>query len=115
MNLRALLRKPEWSVQRDEKPDSDTVLITAAAKGFGWKQNVVLVAGQAGDNEVSVCFKLFAFILGEHIEFTLSGITDDSYKPSHPRYVAPARASVVEKNLARDTQDFKKRLEEEIR
>ncbi len=96
--LRALRRKPEWSVPRDEKPDSDTVLITAATKGFGWKQNVVLVAGKVADNEVAVCFKLFAFILGENVQFTLNGITDNSYKPSPLRNASPA-----------------KRLEEELR
>jgi hypothetical protein len=102
-------------VIRDEKPDSDTVLITSATKGFGWKQNVVLVAGQVADNEVTVCFKLFGFILGDNVEITLNaGITDDSYKPSPPRNVSLLQSSIAERNLARNTQDFKKRLEEEL-
>jgi tetratricopeptide (TPR) repeat protein len=112
--MRALGRKPEWSASRDEKPDPDAVLITAATKGFGWKQNVVLVAGQVADNEVTVCFKLFGFILGENVQFSLSGISDESYKPAPPRD-ASARLSLAERNLARATQDFKKRLEEELR
>jgi hypothetical protein len=114
--LRALQRKPEWSVTRDQKPDSDTVLITATTKGFGWKQNVLLVAGQVADNEVTVCFKQFGFILGDNVELSLGvGITDDSYKPSPPQNASTARPSLAERNLARNTQDFKKRLEEELR
>jgi hypothetical protein len=113
--LRALRRKPEWNVTRDEKPDSDTVVITATTKGFGWEQNVALVAGQVADNEVTVCFKQFGFILGDKVEFTLSGITDDSYKPSPPQNASTARPSLAERNLARNTQEFKKRLEEELR
>jgi PEGA domain len=114
--VRALGRKPAWSIVRDDRQDADTLLLLADAKGFGWKQNVVLVVGQTADNEVVVTFKLFAFILGGNIQLSLSGVSEDSYQPKHPRYASPpSMASVLEKNLSHDTQEFKKRIEEELR
>jgi hypothetical protein len=112
--IRALGRNPEWSIVRDDRPDPDTVLMIANHSGFGSKQNVTIVATQSADNEVVGCFKLFAFVLGD-IKIGLGGISEDSYKPKHPRYFPTALASTVEGNLSRDTQAFKKRLEEEIR
>jgi hypothetical protein len=112
--IRALGHNPVWSIGRDDKPEPDTVLMMASHSGFGSKQNVTLVATQTVDNEVVVCFKLFAFVLGE-LKIGLGGISEDSYKPKHPRYYSPALATTVENNLSRDNQAFKKRLEEELR
>jgi len=113
--LRALGRKPEWTIRQNDKADDDTQTILADIKRFGSKHNVVLVASQTAENEVTVYFKLFAFVLGDTIQLSLSGISEDSYKPMHSEYVSAARAATVEKNRARDIQEFKKRIEDELR
>jgi hypothetical protein len=108
--------KPEFTIVRSDRPDDDIIIYHADAKGFGWKQNVVVVVGKTADNEVVVAFKLFAFILGGNIQLSLSGLSEDSYKPKHPRYAsAPGMASVLENNLARDTQGLRRRITEELR
>jgi len=111
---RGLGRKPEWSIRQDGKRDDDTVVIFADTRGFGWKQNVALVVGQTTDTEVTVCFKIFAYTLGENIQITIGGVTDESYKPLHPKYVSALRAPFVEKQRASDIQAFKKRIENEL-
>jgi hypothetical protein len=52
--------------------------------------------------------------LGDNIKFSLSGIFEDSYKPLHPQYVSATRAAKLESERARDIQEIRTRIEEEL-
>lgn len=113
--VRSLGRKPEWSVRRDAKTDTDTMIMQADHKGLGSKHTVVLVVGQITDGEVMIYFKLFSYALGNQIQITLSGISDESYKPVHPRFYPDVLAATIEQKQARHVEEFKKRITEEFR
>ena len=113
--VRALGSNPEWNVSPAGKPDVDTVVIHAGIKSFASRKNVVLVAGQTADNEVALYFKLFEYTLDTKIQVSLSGVSDDSYTPLHPQRVSAVRAPFVEKQRATSIQNFKKRIEDELR
>lgn len=113
--VRALGRKPAWTVTQNVAVDDDTAVIRAELKNLGSRYGVVAVVGQTAEHEVTVCFKLFAYLLGDNIQFTLQGITEDSYLPMHPQFVGGLRAATIESTRAHDLQEFKKRLEDEFR
>lgn len=113
--VRALGRNPEWGVSPVSKPDADTAIIHAEIKSFGGRKNVALVAGQITDTEVTIYFKLFEYTLDTKIQVTLSGVSEDSYRPLHAQHVSAVRAPFVEKQRATSIQEFKKRIEEELR
>jgi hypothetical protein len=113
--MRGLGSKPEWRITRDAEADPEVLTIQAERKAFGSRHNVVLTIGQTGENEVTMCFKLLRFTLGEKLQLSLSGFSDDSYKPLHPNYVSATRAAGIGKELARDLEEFRKRLQDEFR
>ena len=112
--LRALGQKPEWRVQRNEQLDRDTVIIQGHKSGFGTRHNAFIVLGQTEDNKVTICFKLFVLTLGDDVQFSLSGIPDSSYLPVHAKYLKGSRADSAARIRERDTQAFKKRIDDEI-
>jgi len=113
--VRAVSRKPAWTIRVNDKPDTDTAVFHLDASGFGSKQNAVVVVGQTADNEVTVHFKIFQFVLGNNIQLSFSGFSQDSYQPLHPRFATEARAASVQRNLAHDIQDFRTRIEDELK
>jgi tetratricopeptide (TPR) repeat protein len=112
---RALERAPKWTILQNQNPDSDTHLIQCGLRGLGWRQNVVLVAGQTDNNDVTIRFKLFQFALAGKAQAGLSGISDDGYMPVHPQYALGQDASFIETRRSRAIREFKKRIEEELR
>jgi tetratricopeptide (TPR) repeat protein len=113
--VRALGRNPEWNVSPTSNPDMDTAVIHAGIKSFASRKNVVLVVGQTTDSEVALYFKLFEYTLDTKIQVSLGGVSDDSYTPLHPQRVSALRAPFVEKQRAASIQEFKKRIEDELR
>jgi tetratricopeptide (TPR) repeat protein len=112
---RALGHAPKWNILHNESPDSDTHMISCGIRGLGWKQIVVLLAGQTENNDVTIHFKLFQFTLAGKVQLSLGGITDDGYMPVHPRYALEQDASFIETRRTRAIREFKKRIEEELR
>jgi tetratricopeptide (TPR) repeat protein len=112
---RALERTPKWSIFHNDSPDSDTHVTQCGLRGLGWKQNVVLVAGQTENNDVTIRFKLFQFALAGKVQIGLSGVSDDGYMPVHPQYALGQDASLIETRRTRAIREFKKRIEEELR
>jgi hypothetical protein len=113
--VRALGNKPEWTIRRNEKVDGDTVIIDAELKGVLSKHNALLVVGQTADSEGVVCFKLISLTLGNNIQLSLSGISEDSYKPLHPQYVSAGLTGTVEEKRTREIEEFKKRITDQFR
>jgi hypothetical protein len=109
--LEALARTPSWSVARLDKPDENVSVIHADIKGFGSRQNAIIVVSQASENEVAVHWKLWTFTLGNNIQIGLSGISDSSFKPLHTSYATPLGAASVERRRQTEIEQFKKRLE----
>lgn len=106
--VRAFGQKPEWNIERSEKLKNDTEVFQAGASGKGWMQNVVLVFGETEDNEVTICFKLFAFVVGEGQE---SGF----FKPLHPQYATTIDPRVAKDYLDKETDRFRERLSAALR
>ena len=113
--IAGLARKPSWNLTGNHKRDDDTSVLQFETQGFGSKHSALVVAGQTADNEVSVYFKIISLSLGSNIQIGFTGISEESYKPMHPRYVPEARVPAIQRNLARDTQDFRVRIEDEMR
>jgi hypothetical protein len=109
--LEVLARTPAWSVARLDKPDENVSVIHADIKGFGSRQNAIIVVSQASENEVAVHWKLWTFTLGSNIQIGLSGISDSSFKPLHTSYATPLGAASVERRRQTEIEQFKKRLE----
>jgi tetratricopeptide (TPR) repeat protein len=113
--LRALGKNPTWNIQRNDKADEDTAIIQADTKSFGSRQSVFIVVSQTSENTVEVHFKLWLFALGNNIQLTLGGIPDESYHPLHSSYAPPERSASIEQRRARGLQEFRKRLDAELR
>lgn len=113
--VRALARKPAWKVGRDEATDPDTAVIQAGLWSFTERQSVVLVAGQTSTNEVAVHFKIFHSVLDTKVQINLTGVSDDSYVPLHPQRVSALRAPFAGKQRTAAIQEFRKRIEDELR
>ncbi len=113
--VRALEKNPSWSIRQNDTDDDDTTIIQADTKGLASRQAVFLVVAQTADNAIEVHFKLFLYSLGSNIHIGLSGISEDSYKPAHSSFATPASAASVEQRRTRDLQEFRKRLEVELR
>ena len=113
--VRALGKSPSWTVRRNEVGSDGTAIIQAEVKSFGSRHSVFFVIGQTTDTTVEVHFKLWFFALGGNIQIGLSGISDESYKPVHPSFEPATAAASVEQRRARDLQEFRKRLDAELR
>src|ERR1043166_164135 len=109
--IRALGRKPEWSVSKNQKMDDSALLIYAELKGLGSRQKLFLTLGQTTDMEVTICFKLFEYTLDENVHLSLTGISEDSYKPLHTQHVAGVRSLFVQRQRAGDLQELRKRIQ----
>jgi hypothetical protein len=109
--LEALARTPTWNVARLDKPDDNVSVIHADIKGFGSRQNAIIVVSQTAENEVAVHWKLWTFTLGSNIQIGLSGISDSSFRPLHTSYATPLGAASVERRRQTEIEQFKKRLE----
>lgn len=112
--VRALLKSPSWTIRRNEVND-EAAIIQAEVKSFGSRHSVFFVVGQTTDTTVEVHFKLWFFSLGGNIQIGLGGFSDESYKPVHPSFEPPTAAATVKQRRARDLQEFRKRLDAELR
>jgi hypothetical protein len=108
-------RNPVWNVRRTDRAEPEVAVVQAEIKGFGSRQNVLMVLGQTAENEVTVHFKLWIYTLGNNIQVGLTGISDDSYKPLHLSYATALTAPTIERRRARELEEIKKRLESEFR
>ena len=113
--VRALEKNPSWNIRQNVTEDEDTASIQADIRGLASRQAVYLVVAQTADNTIEVHFKLFLYSLGSNIHIGLTGISEDSYKPMHSFFATPASAASVEHRRTRDLQEFRKRLEVELR
>ena len=113
--VRALGKNPAWSVRRNDTADPDTAIIQAEIKSLGSRQSAFFVVGQTTDNTVEIHFKLWLYSLGGNIQIGLTGISDESYKPVHPSFAPSTAAASIEQRRTRDLQEFRKRLEAELR
>jgi hypothetical protein len=112
--VRALSRNPEWTVGRNQTPDSEIEIIQAERKFIGMKYNAALVAGQTADNEVTMYFKILTFIIGGKIEISLGGISGGGYVPYHPQH-SSVSPNAIATQISRDVDQFKLRIERELR
>jgi hypothetical protein len=113
--VEALGRNPAWSIRRNDTPEQEVAVIQGEIKGFGSRQNVLMVLGQTADNEVAAYFKLWIYTLGNNIKIGLGGISDESYTPLHLSHANALTALTIERRRTRDLDDFKKRIEAEFR
>jgi hypothetical protein len=102
---------PAWNIGRNEVVDQDVVLVQAAIRSFGIRQNTLLVIGQTAENEVTVHFKLWIYTLSNKVQITLGGVSDDSFVPLHSS--SPAIGAIgAEGRRNRYLEEFKKRIQE---
>ena len=64
---------------------------------------------------MGICFKRFTLVFGDNVQFSFGkGISEDSYRPYHPKFVPPQGAASVERTRAKDIEEIKKRIQAEL-